>query len=82
MRRNHQSAFILVILLLVGLVIGGLIGDLLAAYVPTLDLSRTVGFSTTNLNVGAITISLGLSIDINPGAAIGIIIAILLYRQM
>jgi hypothetical protein len=82
MKRNHRSPALLVILILVGLIIGGLFGELLGTYVPAVALSKDIGFSTTNINVGVMTMALGLNIDLNLGGVLGMIIAILLYREM
>lgn len=82
MKRNHQRPALLVILILVGLIIGGLLGDIIGTYVPALALSKNVGFSATDFRLGVMTLSLGLNLDLNLGALLGMIIAILLYREM
>lgn len=82
MRRNYGNTAILVILLLVGLVIGGVIGQLLASFVPIINQGKTIGLSTTQLDLGIIDITFGINIHLSLAGALGLIIAILLYQRI
>lgn len=82
MRRNYRSSSILVILLIVGVIIGGVLGQALGKYAPILNEGRNIGLSTTQLNLGIITLTFGFNISLNLAGALGLIIAILLYQRM
>lgn len=82
MRRNYHNTTLLVILLLVGLVIGDVIGTALGKYLPFLAQGNSVGLSTTTLDLGVITLTLGFKINLNLAGVVGLIIAILLYQKM
>lgn len=82
MRRSYRNTTLLVILLLVGLVIGDVLGDALGKYIPFFAYGRDVGLSTTTLDLGIISITLGFQISLNLAGALGLITAILLYQKM
>lgn len=82
MKRNNHSAFILVIMLLVGLVIGGVLGQVLGRYAPFLTYGKNIGLSTTNLDLGILTLTFGLNINLNLAGALGLLVAIFLYKRI
>lgn len=82
MKRNRYNPWILIIVLLVGLLVGGALGQALNDTVPVLNKGIHVGLSTTNLNLGVISIVFGFDIALSLAAAVGLIIAIILYQQM
>lgn len=82
MKRTHRSPIILVIILIVGLVIGGVIGQVLGSFAPVLNQGKSIGLSTTNLDLGIINITFGFNVGLNLAAALGLIIAILLYQRI
>jgi len=82
MKRTHRSPIILVIILIVGLVIGGVIGQVLGSFAPILNQGKSIGLSTTNLDLGIINITFGFNVSLNLAAALGLIIAILLYQRI
>ena len=82
MKRNYRSPIILVILLLVGLIVGGVLGQVLGNIVPILNQGRSIGLSTTNLDLGIINITFGFNVSLNLAAALGLIIAIVLYKRV
>jgi len=82
MKRNYRSPIILVILLLVGLIVGGVLGQVLGNVVPILNQGRSIGLSTTNLDLGIINITFGFNVSLNLAAALGLIIAIVLYKRV
>ncbi|NLZ54364.1 MAG: DUF4321 domain-containing protein [Thermoanaerobacteraceae bacterium] len=82
MKRNYRSPIILVIILIVGLVIGGVLGQVLGSFAPILNQGKSIGLSTTNLDLGIINITFGFNVSLNLAAALGLIIAILLYQRL
>ncbi len=80
--KNHWALFLL---LLAGIVLGGFIGAV-TANVPMLNwLSYGQSFGLTNpivFDIGIMVITFGLTIKINLASIIGVIIAIVIYRQL
>ena len=66
---KSKNSWVLLLMLLSGIVLGGFIGEMLSG-IP--------GFSW--LNFGILVITFGLSIRITMASIIGVIIAILTYR--
>jgi hypothetical protein len=78
--RGNKSPWILIILLVAGLIIGGLIGDLLKGYVPILDYTKSVGLKPTELNLGVISITFGFLVKMNLAALIGLVLAMIIFK--
>ena len=77
MKRNYRSPLILVIVLMTGLIIGGVLGQVLGGYAPIINQGTSIGLSTTNLDLGIINLTFGFMVNMNLAGAIGLIIAIL-----
>ncbi len=72
----------LLLLLLCGIIVGSMLGYVLSLFIDHPILSHTIPIGIKNpvtLNLTAFTIVLGLSIDINFGTVVGIIIGLVLY---
>jgi len=93
MRGNSaKNGFLLVILILAGIVVGGLIGSLLvdlANAVPALSFLRYFGhahtFGLTSpfvLNLNVLTLQLGLTIQFSIFGVIGMVVALFIYRKL
>lgn len=84
-RHNEKNNWSLFLLLLAGIVIGGLIGEL-AANVPFLKwltLGYTFGFKNPiYLDLKIITMMLQITFDITISSIIGIAIGIFIYRKI
>ena len=78
-----KNNWALALLILVGVVVGGLIGQL-ASGVPALgwlNFGQTLGFtSPIVLDLGILVITFALSINITIAGILGVVIAILIYR--
>jgi hypothetical protein len=72
----------LVIILLVGLVLGGVLGEVMGKYIPILAYGKSIGLSTTKLDLGIASLTFGFNVNLNLAGAIGLIAAILLYQKM
>ena len=85
MATREKNAWILILFILSGLVIGGLLGEL-AAQVPWLYwLSYAQSFGLDNpivLDLNVIKLTLGCVIKINIASIIGIAIAVFIYKKI
>lgn len=85
MATKEKNIWILIILLLSGLVIGGLLGELAmkvdwlswVAYGESFGLSSPI-----ELDLNVVTITFGLMFKINIASIIGMAIAIFIYRKL
>ena len=80
---RNKNFWILLLLMLAGIVLGGFIGEMTAG-VPMLSwLSFGPSFGISppiNLDLGILVITFGLSIKITMASIIGIVIALLVFR--
>lgn len=82
------KAWVLLLLLLCGVVIGGFLGYLTRdiSWLSWLDYGMTFGIGTEGgsfvLNLGVLVITFGLSIKISIASIIGVVIAFLVYRKL
>jgi hypothetical protein len=77
------------LILLVGVVIGGFLGELLGSILPggfwrdVINRGPTVGLtSPATLDLGFLSVTLGLVVRLNLMAVIGIVVAALLLRKL
>lgn len=76
MRKNNWACFLLI---LAGIVIGGFIGSLFPS--TWLNYGKAFGLSSPIvLDLGILSVTFGLSINITIASIIGIAIAIIIYR--
>ncbi len=82
------KAWVLLLLLLCGVVIGGFLGYLTRdiSWLSWMDYGMTFGIGTDGgsfvLNLGVLVITFGLSIKISIASIIGVVIAFLVYRKL
>ena len=84
MATREKNPLVLIIFLLCGIVIGGLLGKLTAgiSWLSWLSYGQSFGLANpVTLDLGVVSLTLGLMFDINVASIIGIIIAIFLYRK-
>ncbi len=77
--RNTVS-FLLV--LLVGLVLGGILGELLKDVVPILAYGKSIGFQPFTVDLSVIKLTLGMIMQINLAAIIGIVVAVFIFKKL
>lgn len=82
-------AWVLLLLMLCGVVIGSFLGLMTKdiSWLSWLDYGMTFGIGTGGegalvLNLGVIVLTFGLSIKISVASIIGVVIAFLIYRKM
>ena len=80
---GNRNFWILLILLMSGIVLGGFFGNLAAGipWLSWLNFGQSFGLdSPLILNLGILVITFGLSIKITMASIIGVAIAIIIYR--
>ncbi|AIS52085.1 hypothetical protein TKV_c09060 [Thermoanaerobacter kivui] len=81
--RRGKSPWILVFLIVVGLILGGFLGDLLAHFFKQLAYQQIIGMNhPLTLDLNFIRFSFMLSFKINVGSVLGLILAIYAYYKM
>ena len=84
MATREKNSLVLIIFLLCGIVIGGLLGKLTAgvSWLNWLSYGQSFGLANpVTLDLGVVSLTLGLMFDINVASIIGLVIAIFLYRK-
>lgn len=84
-KRNEKNGWTLFLLLLAGIVIGGLIGELASNFkvLEWLNLGYTFGFSNPiNIDLQIMTFMLQITFDITIASIVGIAIAIFTFRKI
>ena len=84
MATREKNPLVLIIFLLCGIVIGGLLGKLTAgvSWLSWLSYGQSFGLANpVTLDLGVVSLTIGLMFDINVASIIGIIIAVFLYKK-
>ena len=82
---GRKNFWILLIMLLAGIVLGGFMGQLAngISWLSWLNFSQSFGLdSPLVINFGILVITLGLTIKITMASIIGIAIALIIYRMI
>lgn len=82
---RNKNFWILLLLLLSGIVLGGFLGNLAAGipWLSWLNFGQSFGLDTPLvLNLGVLIITFGLSIKITMASIIGVALALLIYRYL
>ena len=82
---GRKNFWILLIMLLAGIVLGGFMGQLAngISWLSWLNFGQSVGLdSPLVINFGILVITLGLTIKITMASIIGIAIALIIYRMI
>jgi hypothetical protein len=82
---RNKNFWILLLLLLSGIVLGGFLGSLAAGipWLSWLNFGQSFGLDTPLiLNLGVLVITFGLSIKITIASIIGVALALLIYRYL
>lgn len=84
---STRNPWVLLILVLAGVVLGGFLGSLAEGvpYLQWLNYGQSFGIGLDNpvvLNLGILVLTFGLSIKITIAGILGIVLAILIYRLL
>ncbi len=82
MRNAKKNSWVLFLLLICGIIIGGFLGELLGNYIPILKFGYNLGVSPHTYDLRVIKLTFGLTFNINMFTILGIVIAIFFYRNM
>ena len=80
---RNKNFWILLLLLLAGIVLGGFLGNLAdgTTWLSWLNFGQSFGLdSPLILNLGVLVITFGLSIKITMASIIGVVVALIIYR--
>ncbi len=84
-RSSSQNIWVLTLLLLAGVVLGGFIGKALGgvAFLSWLNYGSSFGLSSPLvLDLGVLTLQFGLTIRFTIAGIIGIVLAFIIYRRL
>lgn len=82
MRNTRRNGWVLLLVLLCGIIIGGFIGEVLGNLIPVLKYGYSLGVSPHTYDLRILKLTFGLSFDINMFSILGIIISIIIYRRL
>ncbi len=83
--RSAKNAWVLFILILCGIVLGGFLGMMAenVSFLSFLNYGQTFGFSSpVTLDLGVLTLTFGMTIRISIASILGVIISIIIYRLL
>lgn len=72
----------LVLFIIIGSVVGSILGKAFSNILPILNYGETIGFGPTTIDLNIITFTLGFSAKLTVSGIIGIILAIIAYRNL
>lgn len=72
---------LLLIFILIGVIVGGLIGDVFSKSVPLLSYGKSIGFETFTLDLSILKWTMGLTLHLNVAGIIGLLIAMFMFRR-
>lgn len=82
MRTKSRNPWILLMLLAVGLVIGGVIGDMFKDTLTILSYSKPLGFEPVTIDLSVVKFTLGFMMNINLASVIGLVISIFIFNKI
>lgn len=80
--RTAQNTLSFLLVLLVGLVLGGILGELLKDVVPILAYGKSIGFQPVAVDLSVIKLTLGFTMQVNLAAIIGIVAAVFIFKKL
>lgn len=80
--RNYRNPWLLILMILIGIVAGGIAGDILKAFAPILGYSKSIGLAPATINLSVLTITFGFQIRMSLASIIGLILAVLTYFRL
>ena len=75
------NGWILFLMIMSGIVIGGFLGELLGQYVPILKYGYNLGVNTHTWDLNILQLTFGFKFNINMFSVLGILIAIFFYKR-
>ena len=81
-RESGRSGWIMLLMVVCGLVVGGFLCELLGKYFPILKYGYNLGVSAHEWNFHVLRLTFGFDFNINMFSILGIVIAIYIYRRL
>ncbi len=72
---------LLLIFILVGVIAGGLIGDLFGRSIPVLSYGRSIGFEPFTVDLAILKWTMGLTLQLNVAGILGLLLAMFLFKR-
>lgn len=72
---------LLLIFILVGVIAGGLIGDVFGKSLPILSYGRAIGFDPFTVDLAILQWTMGLTLQLNVAGIIGLLLAMFLFKR-
>ncbi|MBB6214904.1 hypothetical protein HNQ80_000989 [Anaerosolibacter carboniphilus] len=82
MKAVGRNPWLLILLVAVGGIIGGIIGDIFRESIKILGYGKTIGFSPVTIDLSILKLTLGFVLSLNLASVIGIILAILIFSKL
>ncbi len=79
--RKASRGFTVLLILLIGLVLGGILGDVFSKTVPILAYGKSIGFDAVTIDLSVLKLVLGFRMNINLAGIIGLLIALFIFRK-
>lgn len=77
-----KNPLLLLIFLLVGLVLGGILGEVFQGLVPFLNYGKSIGVQPFTVDLAIVKVTLGFTMSINLSGILGLFIALFLYSKL
>lgn len=77
-----KNPVLLLIFLLVGLVLGGILGEVFQGVVPFMSYGKAIGVQPFTVDLAIIVITLGFTMSLNIAGIIGLMLALFLYSKL
>jgi hypothetical protein len=78
---NKGNGWILFLVIVSGILIGGFLGELIGQYIPILKYAMNFGVSTHTWNLKVLELTFGFKFSMNMFSVIGILVAIFFYKR-
>lgn len=82
MNTKNANPLILIILLGIGAVLGGVLGEVFKQTIPILNYGKTIGFQPFTLDLSIIKLTLGLIMHLNLASVLGLGIAVFIFTRL
>lgn len=82
MKVKSADPLILIVMLTVGAVIGGVIGEVFKQTMPILNYGKSVGLQPFTLDLSIIKLTFGFMLHLNLAGVIGLVIALFIFSRM
>lgn len=77
-----KNPVLLMVFLLVGLVLGGILGEVFQGILPILNYGKSIGVQPFTVDLSILKLTLGFTMSINLAGIIGLVLAVFLYAKL